>query len=86
MWVSTPLDAPLQVSADGAAEPATAFEHGTKAHLAFAQDADGRPLAGAFDISISVAVEQVNYGVSPAIRSSEALCLGRPWTAPPGPF
>jgi hypothetical protein len=86
MWVSTPLDAPLQVSADGAAELATAFEHGTKALLAFAQDAEavlwpehstsGSPMPSSRSTTVS----------PPAIRSSEALCLRRPWTVPPGPF
>jgi hypothetical protein len=85
--VSTPVDAPLQVSADGAAELATAFDHGDKALLAFAPDAEAVLWPEHFDIGISVAVEEVNYGVSPgdSFIATPYAYVG-PWKVTPGAF
>src|ERR1700712_1514841 len=63
--VTTPVDAALEVSPDAAAVLAAAFDHGHHALLAVAPDAEPILWPEHFDIGISVAADEVNYGISP---------------------
>jgi hypothetical protein len=85
--VSTPVDAPLRVSADAAAELATAFDHGSQALLALAPDSEPILWPEHFDIGISVSAEEVNYGVSPgdSFIATPYAYVG-PWKVPAGAF
>ena len=85
--VSTTTDAPLQVSPEAAATLAAAFDHGDAALAALAPQQERVLWPEHFDIGISVASEEVNYGVSPgdSFIATPYAYVG-PWKVPTGGF